>query len=647
MQDNPRKKIRVLAVEDCEDDHILTMRELQRGGYDAEAERVETRDGMQQALARTEWDLIISDYILPKFSGSAALALMKESGFDLPFIIVSGNIGEDLAVNAMKAGAHDYILKGNLARLVPAVERELREREVRRKRRLAEVALLESRINLAKAQSIAHIGSWSFDLRTERLLWSDELYRIFGLDPDRFDGDFEAIIPRIVHPDDWANLRRIYRQMVSTFKAQPLEFRILLPDGRERSVYAEAEMVLDDRNRPVSIVGTVQDITERKRAEEERMRLATAVEAAADAVVVTDAVRGMILYINSAFEKITGYTRSEAVGRDLHLLDSGQHDQTFYRSLRETLQTEGFWSGRLIQKRKDGSLYEEECTYSPVRNSEGRIINYISIKRDVTEKSRLEAIAQTVETMNNIGYIFSGVRHEIGNPISSIRMMLDTMRKKQDRLDPDRLAEYLGRLAAEVSKVEYLLATLKNFNMYEGVRPQRVDIADFLDSFFSMIKQDFEKKGVTVVRTVDPKAKILYADTRALQQVLLNIFANASDALQGRHDPRIELSVVKSPGMVRLIVRDNGPGIDPARLNELFKPFQTTKKHGTGLGLVISRKMLARMNGTIQITSELNTGTSVEIVLPARKTETAGSRRIKENPGGEAAALTVEQKTGK
>jgi DNA-binding NtrC family response regulator len=110
MQESTKKRIRVLAVEDSEDDHILTMRELRRSGYEPVAERVETRDAMQQALARSEWDLIISDFILPKFSGSAALALMKESGLDLPFIILSGNIGEDIAVSCMKSGAIDLMM---------------------------------------------------------------------------------------------------------------------------------------------------------------------------------------------------------------------------------------------------------------------------------------------------------------------------------------------------------------------------------------------------------------------------------------------------------------------------------------------------------------------------------------------------------
>ena len=106
--------------------------------------------------------------------------------------------------------------------------------------------------------------------------------------------------------------------------------------------------------------------------------------------------------------------------RDLHLFDSGLHDQSFFSPVNQALKKEGVWAGRLEQKRKDGMLYEEECTYSPVKNGSGEILNYISIKRDVTEKVRLESIAQAVDTMNNIGYIFSGVRHEIGNPVTSI-----------------------------------------------------------------------------------------------------------------------------------------------------------------------------------------------------------------------------------
>ena len=130
--------LRVLIVEDSEDDAELLLRELRRGGYAPESERVETPEGLDAALARQSWDLIVSDYAMPRFNGLQALKLTQEKGFDIPFIIVSGSIGEDVAVAAMKAGAHDYLMKGNTARLLPAIERELREAHMRQERRQAE-----------------------------------------------------------------------------------------------------------------------------------------------------------------------------------------------------------------------------------------------------------------------------------------------------------------------------------------------------------------------------------------------------------------------------------------------------------------------------------------------------------------------------
>jgi PAS domain S-box-containing protein len=143
-----QKLLRLLAIEDSEEDLVLLMRELKAGGYEPECERVDTAGAMESAIAEKQWDIIISDYIMPQFSGLDALDIVRQSGFDIPFIIVSGKIGEDIAVEAMKAGAHDYIVKGNLARLVPAVERELREAETRKARRLAEEELRRYREHL-------------------------------------------------------------------------------------------------------------------------------------------------------------------------------------------------------------------------------------------------------------------------------------------------------------------------------------------------------------------------------------------------------------------------------------------------------------------------------------------------------------------
>ena len=147
--------LRILLIEDSQDDARLVLREIQRGGYEVESERVETADAMRAALARQAWDLIICDFSLPRFSGPKALELLKQSGHDLPFIIVSGTIGEESAVNALKGGAHDFIIKGNFARLIPAIQRELKDAEIRRERRerereLEAIALVSSKLRMAK-----------------------------------------------------------------------------------------------------------------------------------------------------------------------------------------------------------------------------------------------------------------------------------------------------------------------------------------------------------------------------------------------------------------------------------------------------------------------------------------------------------------
>jgi PAS domain S-box-containing protein len=369
------------------------------------------------------------------------------------------------------------------------------------------------------------------------------------------------------------------------------------------------------------LMAIIRDVTERKRAEADRVRLAAALEAAADAVVITDPHTGFIQYANHAFEQLTGYGKEEVLGRTLHFLESGKHDDAYYQGLREALAKEGVWSGRLVNQKKDGSQYFEECTVSPVKSSDGAIINYIYLKRDVTDKLRLESIAESVNTMDNIGFVFSGVRHEIGNPVNAINMILGILRNKLDTLPTDTVREYLGRMTEQVGRVEYILRSLKSFNLYETQQPQHVILSAFLENFLPLVTDDLGKKGIVIETAAGPGSLRVYADTRALQQVLLNILTNAADALSGCREPKIDMSVRPLGGMVVIRIEDNGCGIPGDKLQNIFKPFFTTKPQGTGLGLVIVKKMLAHMNGTIDIESRPGAGTTVNIALPEGRDE--------------------------
>ena len=373
--------------------------------------------------------------------------------------------------------------------------------------------------------------------------------------------------------------------------------------------------LLDSKGEVELLIFSLLDVTERKRAEEDRTRLASAVDSAADAVVITDAL-GIVQYINPAFERMTGYTRNEIIWRDVHFLDSGKHDEAFYREFRETLASNGVWSGRLINKKKDGSFYFEDCTCTPVKDPSGKIINYVYIKRDATERLKLESIADAVNTMDNIGYIFSGVRHEIGNPINTAKMILSVLRHKLEENSTVTIREYIDRTLAEISRVEYHLKTLKNFNLYETLELTNVNIADFINRFLSLVGQDFEKKGISIMVKVEQDVGSVYADPRALQQALLNVMTNASDALEGREDPAIDITISKLDDHVRIQIHDNGSGISEEDQKTLFRPFVTSKKQGTGLGLVLVKKMLTKMNGGVMITSRPDAGTTVDIMIP-------------------------------
>ena len=185
-------QLRVLIVEDQDDDALMLLRMLRRAGYDLTFERVDTAKALEAALDRQTWDIIIADYTLPKFNALAALAHVKERGLDLPFIIVSGSIGEDIAVAAMKAGAHDYIMKNNLARLIPAVERELREAEVRRARKRAEETLQENYQIMHAVFEGASDAIFVKDLQGRYVMINSAGAHVFGKSPEDVIGKDDA-----------------------------------------------------------------------------------------------------------------------------------------------------------------------------------------------------------------------------------------------------------------------------------------------------------------------------------------------------------------------------------------------------------------------------------------------------------------------
>ena len=217
--------------------------------------------------------------------------------------------------------------------------------------------------------------------------------------------------------------------------------------------------------------------------------------------------------------------------------------------------------------------------------------------------------------MENIGFTFSSIRHELGNPVNSIKMTLSVLRDRLEEASKQSIEAYVDRCLDAVSRVEFLLRSLKSFNIYESLSLQTVDLAGFLHGFARLVDCDLSAKGISMRLCLERGLGSVRVDPRALQQVMLNLIGNASEALSQRTDGEITVEALRSGDVALVRVLDNGAGIADKDLPNLFRPFYTTKERGTGLGLVIARKMLARMGGCIEIASREGDGTQVTLTV--------------------------------
>ena len=262
-----KSPLRVLVVEDSEADTYLLVREIQRGGYTVEFERVETKTAMVEALSNRPWDIILSDYSMPRFSAMAALATLKASDLDIPFLVISGTIGEESAVTALKAGAHDFLLKGKLARLIPAIERELREAESRRSRREAESRyqlLVEQLPVIVYVNPADQVGSTTYV--------SPQLHTILGYSSEEWLADPQGW-QEAIHPEDREAVLKGIGESALTGKPFDMEYRMRARDGHVVWFRDQTVLVRDEKGRPLYWQGLKVDITKRKQAEDEILQL--------------------------------------------------------------------------------------------------------------------------------------------------------------------------------------------------------------------------------------------------------------------------------------------------------------------------------------------------------------------------------------
>ncbi len=407
-------------------------------------------------------------------------------------------------------------------------------------------------------------------------------------------------------------------------------------DRRPIAVEFVSNVYLVDHSKVIQC--NIRDITERKRAAAEHKRLMAAIEQAGEAIVITDA-QGIIQFVNPAFERTTGYSREEAIGRNHSILKSGQQDELFYRNLWDSISGGRTWEGHMVNKRKDGTLYTEEMTISPVRNDSGRIVNYVAVKRDITEHLRLTAQFQQAQKMEAVGLLAGGVAHDYNNMLGVILGYTELALNKVDPAQPLHadLEEIYKAAIRSADITQQLLA----FARKQTIIPVVLDLNQNVESMLKMLRRLI---GEDIELAWLPEAGLcpVKMDPVQVGQILANLCINARDAITDVGKITIETGntvfdetyCAHHAGFVAgeyvmLAVSDDGCGMDKETLDHIFEPFFTSKGVGlgTGLGLSTVYGIVKQNNGFINVYSEPGEGTTFKIYLSRYEGQPVDTKR--------------------
>jgi PAS domain S-box-containing protein len=503
----------------------------------------------------------------------------------------------------------------------------------------AQEKLQRSESYLAEAQKLSRTGSWVWDARGQTVLYcSDEMFRIFGLDRRESLPARESFRERI-HPKDRDWVTRRFEKAVREKVDVSAEYRILLPDGTVRHVSASGHPLLDEGGELLEFVGTVVDVTERKRSELERRRLASLVEQAADLMAIADLSGGTPIYLNAAGLKMVGFDswQEARTRRGIHYMFP--EDRQFVNEvLWPAVLEKGSWSGEMrFRHFKTGEPIP--VLYSAFRIDDpetGQPVNVGNVCRDITERKRAEAKARDddrryremqtdlahANRVATMGQLTASIAHEVNQPIAAtvahahaaLRWLgagspnLEEARQALTSIvrDGNRAGEVIHRIRALVNKAP--------------PRKDRLEINGAILEIVELTRGEAGKSGVSVVTQLADGLPVVDGDRVQVQQVLLNLIVNAFEAMGAAAEGARELLIATAKvelGGVLVAVEDSGPGLDAAMLERVFESFYTTKPTGLGLGLSICRSIIEAHGGRLWASTNRRQGATFHFTLPA------------------------------
>ena len=404
------------------------------------------------------------------------------------------------------------------------------------------------------------------------------------------------------------------------------------------------------------ISGMILDITDRKQAAEERIRLATAVEQAAESVIIADR-KGTIHYVNPAFERLSGFSSEDIVGKNFRILKSDRHDENFYRTMWKTISSGTGWAGRICNRMKDGSLRHFETTISPIRDKNGVIVNFVSVNRDVTQEVALEAQLFQAQKMEAVGTLAGGIAHDFNNLLQVIQGYTEVLQNEVGRNKSS--TEALRKIHRSAKRGADLTRQLLTFSRKVQSERRPLDLNREVEQVKRLLERTIPKM-IEIELYLSESPAVVSADPIQIEQAIMNLAVNAKDAMPEGGKIVIETERVRldqqfckshlgaQPGeYVLLSISDTGHGIDQEILEHVFEPFYTTKDvgRGTGLGLAMVYGIVKNHEGYILCYSEVSTGTTFKIYLPAMEQSGQSQKPVEAEDlfkGGDETILVVD-----
>jgi PAS domain S-box-containing protein len=658
-QKSNQNRFNILAVDDNPNNLKLLSDTLINEGYN-----VWPVTSGKQALEIVKHEvpsLILLDIRMPEMSGYEVCSKLKsiESTRDIPVIFISALEEIDDKIKAFIAGGVDYITKPFqtreiLARVYTHITLCSTQEKLQKLNRELEKRILErtKELELSNRNLQEEIRD---RIRIEKKLSiSEERFRrlVEGLDDDylfysiSFDGTVHYVSPSVkallgvepemlhntnyqdavtLTPDSVQKLKKLIRFLRKNIMIPESEIDLYHHDGTIRTLEIRHRIVFDDEIGKQVVEGIARDITERKKAEVQRMMQSTAMDQLKEIVLITDQ-EGIIQYVNPSFTTVTGYSSEEVLGNKPSILKSGRHDEEFYRELWSVIKNGHTWEGQLVNKRKDGQLYTEETTISPIRNKTGSITNFVAVKRDITQELRLEDQLRQAHRLEAIGTLAGGIAHDFNNILSPIacytEMCLDAM------TDESNEKKYLQRVLEASDRAKGLVEQILTFSRGKKKEKMPVKIKLILNEVLKLLRASIPS-SIEIDRNLNSDSSI-QGDPVEIHQIVMNLCTNAYHAMKetgGRltitlkdrdlslFDPEIKIL----PGQyVELTVRDTGHGIPKAIQDKIFDPYFTTKEkgEGTGLGLATVQSIVSQMGGYVKVDSMVDKGTAFMLFFP-------------------------------